>query len=424
MTRGHQSLRAAVARLLFACALMACGLPVPAPADTTGYLTPSLAIGAVYDDNIFSAPVAREADEILRVSPALEAGYDSADFNVDGFYSFDAERYNKHPGLNGNTVRRNAALDMGWRATPRLGLALDSDYTATETPSEISPQTSLVGRAHATFFNVNPSLSYLFGETYTGRAGYSYSHETVAQGTDTNVDTAMLGLDHTLDPRNILGADFAASRYDFGDDREPVDSRVLTFDWTHALTPQTSFSFAAGPRDTEGSVNAEVRAGLRHVLDDGYFTLDAARSQTVVVGQVGVVETRSLNANYDSGLGQDVEIQVAPSYASDTIGSTKAEVLRLNLSMAYRLGRITSLVGSYQYSLQRGLLSGGDQEIRDNILYIGLVFSAPSAGGRVFDERRRTPFETLWPSPRRNENLPPSSDLVPTPYPDEASPTP
>ncbi len=407
-----------MARLpVFWLLVCAAGLPVKSMADTTGYVSPSVAVGVVYDDNIFNQPADRESDTILRVSPALEAGFESESLTLDGFYTFDAERYRKHPGLNSNTVRRDAALDLGWRATSRLNFGLDGDYTSTETPSQISPLTSLgLGRAHATAYTVNPSLNYAFDETDMGRAGYSHTAETVAQGPDTSVDTANFGWDHTVDPRNILDFDLSGSRYHFSTFADSVSSEVFTVGWTHALTPRTTLILAAGPRDTAGNVDAEVSGGVHHVMDSGTFAFDFLRSQTLVVGQVGVVETRSVNFSYDEGIGQDLEIQIAPSYAQDSVQGSRADIYRFNFSTSYRLGRITSLVGSYQYSLQRGLL-GGDQnlEVRDNILYIGLVFSAPMPQGSAFDQRRRTPFETLWPAPRQTQVLPPSSDLPPTP---------
>lgn len=410
----------AVYRAVQAALLAAAGaLPVLASADGSGYLAPAVAVGAAYDDNIFNQPANRESDTILRVSPALEAGYESDVLMLDGFYTFDAERYRKHSGLNSNTVRRNAALDMDWHVTPRADFGLDSDYTSTETPLQLAPLTSTtigLGRAHATSWTVSPDLSYSFDPTYTGRVGLSHTSETVANGPDTKVDTLTFGLDHIVDPRNVLDYTLSGSRYHFSSFAEPVSSEVFTLGWTHALTPRTTFVIAAGPRNTAGSVNAEVSGGVHHVMDDGTFAFDFARSQTLVVGQAGVVETRSVVFNYDKGIGQDLEFQVLPAWSRDSVNGSNADLYRFNFSLSYRLGRITSLVTSYQYSLQRGLLGGNpDLEVRDNIIYFGFLFSAPTPAGSAFDQRRRTPFETLWPTQRQNQTLPPSADLPPTP---------
>src|ERR1700722_20313542 len=66
-------------------------------ADTASYLSPSIAVGGVYNDNVFLSSADRQSDEILRISPAVEAGYGSDTFSIAGYYTFDAERYHHHP---------------------------------------------------------------------------------------------------------------------------------------------------------------------------------------------------------------------------------------------------------------------------------------------------------------------------------------
>jgi outer membrane autotransporter protein len=233
----------------------------------------------------------------------------------------------------------------------------------------------------------------------TGSAGYASTREDLYGGPSTDVDTVSLGLERLASERDTLDLDFAANRYGFGGSNT-VDSRVLTLGWTRALTPQTSLSLAAGPRDTEGSVAAELSAALHQTLDEGELSFGYTRSQTAIVGQAGTVDTRTLSAALDYRYGPDFEVQVSPSYASDRSQSSKADVLRLNLNLSYRLGKNMSLVGSYQYNRQRGLLGGiGNPEIDDNVVYAGVVFSFPTTTGN-FAERHTSPFETLWPAPR------------------------
>src|SRR5579871_279615 len=101
-------------------------------ADTASYVSPSIAIGGAYNDNIFLTPsdstVKRQGDEILRISPAVEAGYGSEALTIGAYYTFDAEHYNHNRGLDGNAVRRNAAVYFNYLATSRLDLALQADY--------------------------------------------------------------------------------------------------------------------------------------------------------------------------------------------------------------------------------------------------------------------------------------------------------
>jgi predicted porin len=381
-----------------ACALV--GLPGQARADSSLYLIPSIAVGRAHDDNLFSTPTDTESDSLWRVSPALEAGYESESLTFAGYYTFDAERYASHPELDSNAARRNAAINLRYQATPRLSLAMQDDYTSTNSLAELAPGTIVEpGREHARVYSLTPSLKYALSEVMSGSVGYASTREDLYGGPSTDVHTASLGLARLLSERDTLEMDFAASRYDFGGG-DSVDSRVLTLGWTRALTPQTNLSLAAGPRDTDGSVTAELSAALHQTLDEGELSLGYTRSQTAVVGQAGTADTRTFTAALDYRYGPDLEMELSPSYASDRTRSSTADVFRLNLNVSYKLGKNVSLVGSYQYNRQRGLLGGiGNPEIVDNVVYAGLVFSFPTTTGN-FAERHTSPFETLWPAPR------------------------
>ena len=375
-------------------------LPAAADADSSFYLTPAFSIGRAHDDNLFSTPTDAQGDSLWRFSPAVEAGYESESLTAAGYYTFDAERYAHHTELDSNEARRSAAVNLHYLATPRFSLALESDYTSTNSLAELAPGTVVEpGREHARVLTLTPSLRYQFDELTAGSAAYTSSRQELSGTPDTDIDTAMLGLEHAMSRRDKLAIDFAATHYDFGPG-DTVESRVLTAGWSRAITPQTSVSLAAGPRDTEGSTSTDVSAGWQQTLENGSFTLNYIRTQTAVVGQAGTVESRSIAATLDFTFDVDYEAQILPSYTSDTGRSSRADVTRLDLNLSSKLGKDASLVGSYQFNRQRGLLGGvGSPEILDHVVYLGLVFSFPTTTGN-FTERHSSPFETLWPSPR------------------------
>jgi hypothetical protein len=382
-------------------------------ADTATYLSPSIAIGGVYDDNVFLSSADRQSDEILRISPAIEAGYGSESLNIAGFYTFDAERYQHHPELNGNAVRRNAALNLDYLFTPRLTFSLDSNYTSTETPSELDPALSLgLGRVHATYITVAPSLGYAFSELTYGRIGYTHDVETLASAPQTYSDTGTLGLEHRFTALDSGDFNFADTRYNFGPN-DVVDSAVATAGWTHFLTSTSSFSLAAGPRRTGGVNSLDYSAGINYILDSGTFSVIYARSQTALIGEFVPADSRSLVAKLDYNYSDFLEFYLAPSLSSDTVAAARATLYRMDASFNYRLTRVVSLVGSYEYSLQRGLLTGVDSKILHNVVYIGLLFARPVAGPSAFMQRRGTPFETRWPAPRPVQ-IAPASMINPT----------
>ena len=387
----------------FAVWIAACAaatMPAAASADSSLYVTPSFSIGRVHDDNLFSTPTDTQADSIWRFSPALEAGYESESLTTAGYYTFDAERYAHHTELDSNEARRSSAVNLRYQATPRFSLAFEGDYTSTNSLAEFAPGTIVEpGREHARVLTLTPSLRYQFDELTAGSAAYTSSRQELFGSPDTDIDTAALGLEHGMSRRDTLAVDFTGTHYVFGPG-DTVESRALTAGWTRTLTPQTSISLAAGPRDTEGRMSTEVSAGLQQTLESGRFTLNYIRTETAVVGQAGTVDSRGITAMLDFTFDVDYEVQILPSYTSDTSQSLRADVTRLDLNLSYKFGKDASLVGSYQFNRQRGLLGGiGNPEILDHVIYLGLVFSFPTTTGN-FMERHSSPFETLWPSPR------------------------
>ena len=62
---------------------------------------PWIAAGVVYDDNVFFLPRNLKQDDVfLRVTPGLQASYQSTPLTVIANYRFDAEEYSKHDSLS------------------------------------------------------------------------------------------------------------------------------------------------------------------------------------------------------------------------------------------------------------------------------------------------------------------------------------
>src|SRR5437016_13841140 len=65
--------------------------PTVAPAQTGYYLTPTLSVTEVYDDNVFYTPSTRTHHFLTRLRPRLQAAYQSAPPTVEVTYAFATE---------------------------------------------------------------------------------------------------------------------------------------------------------------------------------------------------------------------------------------------------------------------------------------------------------------------------------------------
>src|SRR5207302_10266298 len=87
-------------------------LPSAAPAQTGYFLTPSLSVAEVYDDNVFYTTSPRTHDFLTRISPGLKAGYQSAPLTVEGSYAFDSEIYSRRSELTTPLMRQQGLIEL------------------------------------------------------------------------------------------------------------------------------------------------------------------------------------------------------------------------------------------------------------------------------------------------------------------------
>src|SRR6266498_3283978 len=76
------------------------------------YIMPWIAAGVVYDDNVlFSLRNQRQDDVFMRVTPGLQASYQSTPFTITGNYRFDSEVYSRLTDLNSAQQRQFATVE-------------------------------------------------------------------------------------------------------------------------------------------------------------------------------------------------------------------------------------------------------------------------------------------------------------------------
>lgn len=357
-------------------------VPCGAAAESGFFAEPAITLAGVYDDNLFSSGTERIEDFFLRLSPAIEAGYQSTPLTLLGRYVFDAEAYARNPKLDTTPVRQHAVLDLQYRSTPRLTLSTNASYTETQRPGELNLTSRGVsiesGRTRAERRAIAPALAYRIDPVTLGTATYSFAGDKLDGGVDTDTHTTALRLDRAVSRDNTVHAGYTYNQLRFSG-AESIEAHVLIFGVTHKLSPQTSATFLGGPRFTEGSTDPELSASVRHRLRQGELSLAYARSQSTAIGLSGVVTTEALDATATYSPTTALEFRATPGIAQVERAGFQAEVYRFNVEMAYRLDRLFSLFSSYQYSVQRGNIgvpSTGD--ITRNVILFGITATYPS----------------------------------------------
>jgi hypothetical protein len=84
--------------------------------------------------------------------------------------------------------------------------------------------------------------------------------------------------------------------------------------------------------------------------------LSYVRTQATAIGLAGPVNVESIGAAAVHSPEHSLEIRAGASMATSTRGGFEAKAYRMNLEARRRMTPNVSLVGSYEYNLQRGAL--------------------------------------------------------------------
>jgi hypothetical protein len=383
-----------------------------AQSDSGWLAKPSLMAAFADDDNVFFSQTDPQDDKVLRVSPAIEAGYRTAPTAFNAYYMLDALHYDRFSELDDNTARQHGELNFSHEATTRLSVLVDSSYTETETPGEIDPISGLeLGRVRADHFYFSPGAVYQFNRTTTGSVSYSLSSEDVAGGIGSDTQALALHADKLINRRDTLSFGYRAESFDF-DDGDSVDMQVLLAGGTRRFTPQTSVTLLVGPRfwkdGDDNEVDPEVAAGFLHEFIRGDFSVTYARSQTAVIGIGSTATTQNLNVALVYPFGTDLGLRLETGYIASELRGLEADSVVTDAELAWRLDDYLTLIGSYEFNSQRGSLDTPDFGTIDRrVVWIGLVIAPPVRTDSAWWRRERANSTVLEePTLRRRESRP------------------
>jgi len=376
-----------VGRYIFVLCLVT---PVICQAQSVRYLTPSVSIGGIYDDNIFFSPVQKEEDFVLRLSPEVEAGYETDRLELYGLYTFDAEAYADNSDLNDALMRQHVAIDYLYKLSQLLTLGMYSTYDETEAPGVLNLVTGVnPGRNHARRFSIGPSLDYRLNPRTNLGLNYSFTRDKLAGEAGGDTHASGFNVDREINRTNSASIYYTWYYYKF-DSGEDSSSHVPMLGWKHDFNARTSFTLAAGPRFTEGSTEMEVALSAVYLLDRGEITVSYDRSESTVIGEAGTANVQKLGAGISYAFSPDLSLQLSPYYTTGRQSGSSFDVYQLDLEVTYKITDRFSIIGSYVYSLQQGNLDELDTgDVEGNMIYMGVRWTMPSWGNGSTRSRQR-----------------------------------
>lgn len=351
---------------------------VAAPAMAqTGYISPSLSAGLVYDDNTTSSATDPQDDFILRVTPAIEAGWRGPRGLFSAIHSFDMERYKENTRFDDVQIRRHTRVEGDYRVTERLDFAASATTAATDAPGDLVPDLGLeLGRVGgARRHTADAEVAYRVTRRMTATAGAGWTLDDVSSGTETTTALGAVGAAFMASERHTWTADYVYRRYEF-DSATPIEAHIGLFGWETAMSPRSSLVVQAGPRYTDGGdTTPEVLVATTYDMPASSLSFNFERSMRSVIGRSGLADSYTAWLTYMHRMNADLSLQFTPSYTKLERGDRAVDVARAFVEARYLLNRNLSLRGSYQWRRQDGSLDTlGSPEIDRNVVFVGAVW--------------------------------------------------
>jgi hypothetical protein len=360
------------------------------------YIMPWIAAGVVYDDNVFFAPQGRRQEDVfLRVTPGLQASYQSAPFTIVGNYRFDSEVYSKLDQLNSAAQRQFGTVETRWRPSTSWTIDNTLGYAQTNTPYELNILTSAqTARFRTERYFVSPAAEYRF-DTLTKLIGqYAYSKD-IFGAVEMNSNLFNLSAEHKVGSYDTLGPAYVGRYFTFtGDstgsvvgDPSSFQSHAMLLSWGHDFSAGTHLDMRAGPRLENGHLadRPEAFVGLRQRIPHGEVSLNYVSTVSTVIGSVGAtrVESVTIRGSYEPV--KSFTVTVSPVVTWLKSSEFDSTVYTGYIEGAYQFNKYLTAKGSAYFTYQDGTFqsTGGiapdnNVIIARNLYWLRLEFTYPA----------------------------------------------
>jgi len=353
--------------------------PCLAFAQTGFFFVPSVTVSRVLDDNVFFTSDEEVDDQITRITPAIETGYESERLNWDTRLYQDSEDYQDNTQLDSNQIRRAIDLSANYLATPRMTLTGRANWLNTETPTDINiisgfPQ----GRFNAENYVIEPALEYRFSAAGTGTLLYRFEDIEIQELASSEAQTASARYEHSVSTENMFTAGYFYRRYQFNDEGTN-DSHTPWIGFRHNFSANTHIETELGPRIRDDSTDAYLLLSLIRSYEQGSAELSYTIDESTSVGDIEVIENRTVGLTLMHEQGENITLSMSANVGKIIYFDLTSDVVQANLIFNYRLMDALFLTASYFYNEQRsGFLETADREISRSTFAIGFRLTWPS----------------------------------------------
>jgi hypothetical protein len=341
------------------------GWSAEAAAQARTVVTPSVSVGAAYDDNVLSEPDA-QSDHVWRVTPGVTFTRDTATSAWLGSANVQGEWYSRFADLSTPAARQHADLTGRWMFSPQSSVDVASGYDNSITPGDLNLATGIVpGRLRAWRWFTGPEGRTAITTNTTLDLRYQITGDFAAITPDIFTHDAEGLVLHEVDGRDELRVRYIGQVFDFQGTGSILSNAGL-LGWTRRVTPALTVRLDAGARYTSSRTRPEIDSAITRHTTFTEGALNYAWTQTTALGVAELVEVQRAYASWRYERPGHVSASAQGGLYRNKLSTGQADIYSGSVEVVMPLAGVVSLAAAYETDFQRGR--------------VGSVFSVPSPG--------------------------------------------
>ena len=261
-------------------------------AQSNTLVTPSVSIGALYDENILWADEA-QSDHVWSAQPRLQVLSETVRSRLWLETSLNTTWYSRHRSLSSALARQQATTEWSWQATPASEVGLGGSYYNTTDPADVDPTTGWsFGRRRTVRWGIAPDYTITLAPRWTATVRYALGAEYARDIDDLMTQTAEVDFGWRGTERDELRVAYALDHFSWQE--EATRSHRGEAYWVRRVTPLTQMMIGAGVRVHEGDLSPVVDFALNRRTPLADATVSYSWSQTAALGVRGLLDSQRL----------------------------------------------------------------------------------------------------------------------------------
>lgn len=343
-----------ITRILVSLFLAVAAAAPAVHAQSNTHVTPSVAIGAVYDENILwnNTP---QSDHVWRAEPRLDLVSETVRSRLWFQSSMDTTWYSRHRDLSSALARQDASTEWSWQNTPVSSIGLSAGYYNTTDPADVDPTTGWsLGRLRTWRLMVAPEYTHSITPRVAANVRFVSHAEFASDVDDLTTQTVQAETRWLAGERDELRAVYALDRFGFASGAR-LSHRPTVF-WVHRLTPLTQVMLGGGVRLTEGDPRPAVDAAVSHRAGQVEATVSYAWSQTASLGVDRLFDVQRVLGTVRYGRPGSLVASVHAGAYLNTVGDQRVDVWRGGFDVLRPLWGPLAISATYSIDYQRNAL--------------------------------------------------------------------